>query len=158
MTRAQRLVGVTPAQVGVCTHTHTHPPASAHPAPHAHERTGSTFLPRVPLATLPIPPSTHPHVLRKHFRACAILPSVCVCARARCLCADELGIPFAITLDFDTIGQSKDAADTSLKGTATLRDRDSCDQATAPRPPPSAALLCLPHVHTFCDLRGTAEH
>ena len=44
--------------------------------------------------------------------------------------ADELGIPFAITLDFETIGQGKsDGADASaLKGTATVRERDSTDQ------------------------------
>jgi glycyl-tRNA synthetase len=47
--------------------------------------------------------------------------------------ADELGIPFAITIDFDTLGQSKDSADAAaLTGTATVRERDSTGQVRLP--------------------------
>jgi len=42
---------------------------------------------------------------------------------------DEIGTPFCITVDFDTIGQGKDPA---LKDTVTVRDRDSMDQERVP--------------------------
>ena len=52
------------------------------------------------------------------------------CLGKRYARSDELGIPFAITIDFDTIGQSKEDRTTSqLVGTATLRERDSTEQA-----------------------------
>lgn len=38
---------------------------------------------------------------------------------------DEIGTPFCITVDFDTLGQGKD---TSLTGTVTVRDRDTMQQ------------------------------
>ncbi len=42
---------------------------------------------------------------------------------------DEIGTPFCITVDFDTLGEGKDAA---LKGTVTVRDRDSMAQERVP--------------------------
>jgi glycyl-tRNA synthetase len=44
---------------------------------------------------------------------------------------DEIGTPFCITVDFDTLGQSRDG-DESLKGTVTLRDRDTMQQIRLP--------------------------
>jgi glycyl-tRNA synthetase len=38
---------------------------------------------------------------------------------------DEIGTPFCITVDFDTLGEGKDAAS---KGTVTVRQRDSMAQ------------------------------
>jgi glycyl-tRNA synthetase len=38
---------------------------------------------------------------------------------------DEIGTPFCVTVDFDTLGQGKDPA---LKDTVTVRDRDSMGQ------------------------------
>jgi len=49
--------------------------------------------------------------------------------------ADELGIPYAITIDFDTIGigkQNDDGAPNPLLGTATLRERDQTTQVRLP--------------------------
>lgn len=43
---------------------------------------------------------------------------------------DELGIPLAITVDFDSIGQGE--GDAALVGTVTLRERDSCTQVRMP--------------------------
>ncbi|RTI04188.1 glycine--tRNA ligase [Thermus scotoductus] len=40
---------------------------------------------------------------------------------------DEVGTPFAITVDYDTIGQSNDGT-TRLKDTVTVRDRDTMEQ------------------------------
>ena len=40
---------------------------------------------------------------------------------------DEIGTPFCITVDFDTIGQGKDG-DNSLLNTVTVRDRDTMQQ------------------------------
>jgi len=37
---------------------------------------------------------------------------------------DEVGTPFGVTIDFDTIGENGDAT----KDTITLRDRDSMEQ------------------------------
>jgi glycyl-tRNA synthetase len=42
---------------------------------------------------------------------------------------DEIGTPFCITVDFDTLGEGKDAA---LKDTVTVRDRDSMGQERVP--------------------------
>jgi glycyl-tRNA synthetase len=42
---------------------------------------------------------------------------------------DEIGTPFCITVDFDTLGEGKDAA---LKGTVTVRDRDTMAQERVP--------------------------
>jgi glycyl-tRNA synthetase len=42
---------------------------------------------------------------------------------------DEIGTPFCITVDFDTIGQGKDPA---LAGTVTVRDRDTMAQERVP--------------------------
>ena len=44
---------------------------------------------------------------------------------------DEVGTPFCVTVDFDTIGRGKDG-DTSLKDTVTLRDRDTMEQIRIP--------------------------
>ena len=41
---------------------------------------------------------------------------------------DEVGTPFCVTVDFDTIGQNAEGADTSLKDTVTVRDRDTLAQ------------------------------
>ena len=38
---------------------------------------------------------------------------------------DELGVPLAVTVDFDSVGHN----DNGLAGTVTLRERDSCTQA-----------------------------
>lgn len=38
---------------------------------------------------------------------------------------DEIGTPFCVTIDFDTIGQGEDK---SLEGTVTIRDRDTMEQ------------------------------
>ncbi len=46
-----------------------------------------------------------------------------------CRRQDEIGTPFCITVDFDTLGQGKDPA---LKDTVTVRDRDSMDQDRVP--------------------------
>jgi len=44
---------------------------------------------------------------------------------------DEIGTPFCITVDFETIGKSRDG-DESLQGTVTLRDRDTMQQIRLP--------------------------
>jgi glycyl-tRNA synthetase len=41
---------------------------------------------------------------------------------------DEIGTPYCITVDFDTLGEGKGADPAALKGTVTLRDRDSMHQ------------------------------
>ena len=38
---------------------------------------------------------------------------------------DEVGTPFCVTVDFDTLGRDDDA---SLKDTVTVRDRDTMQQ------------------------------
>ena len=38
---------------------------------------------------------------------------------------DEIGTPYCVTVDFDTIGLGEDA---SLKDTVTVRDRDTMQQ------------------------------
>ncbi len=40
---------------------------------------------------------------------------------------DEIGTPFCVTVDFDTIGKGSQA-DPALKNTVTIRERDSCQQ------------------------------
>lgn len=40
---------------------------------------------------------------------------------------DEVGTPFCVTIDYDTLGQGKDG-DTSLTDTVTVRDRDTMQQ------------------------------
>ena len=40
---------------------------------------------------------------------------------------DEIGTPFAVTVDFETLGEK----DASLRDTVTLRDRDSMKQERA---------------------------
>ena len=42
---------------------------------------------------------------------------------------DEIGTPFCVTVDFDSIGQGKDPA---LAGTVTVRDRDTMAQERVP--------------------------
>jgi glycyl-tRNA synthetase len=42
---------------------------------------------------------------------------------------DEIGTPFCVTVDFDTIGQGKEPG---LAGTVTVRDRDSMQQERVP--------------------------
>lgn len=51
---------------------------------------------------------------------------------------DEIGTPFCVTVDFDTIGEGKDA---SLKDTVTVRHRDSMDQERVPIAELSAYLM-----------------
>ena len=41
---------------------------------------------------------------------------------------DEIGTPFCITVDYDTLGEGKDPAAASLRGTVTVRERDSMQQ------------------------------
>jgi glycyl-tRNA synthetase len=41
---------------------------------------------------------------------------------------DEIGTPFCITVDFDTLGEGKDADSAALKDTVTVRDRDTMRQ------------------------------
>jgi glycyl-tRNA synthetase len=41
---------------------------------------------------------------------------------------DEIGTPFCITVDFDTLGEGKDADSAKLKDTVTVRHRDSMQQ------------------------------
>ena len=38
---------------------------------------------------------------------------------------DEIGTPYCVTVDFDTLGQGEDR---SLEGTVTVRDRDTMEQ------------------------------
>jgi glycyl-tRNA synthetase len=42
---------------------------------------------------------------------------------------DEIGTPFCITVDFDTLGRGDDSA---LQNTVTVRDRDTMDQERVP--------------------------
>jgi len=42
---------------------------------------------------------------------------------------DEIGTPFCVTIDFDSIGEGKEAAN---NGTVTIRDRDTWDQIRLP--------------------------
>jgi glycyl-tRNA synthetase len=41
---------------------------------------------------------------------------------------DEIGTPFCITVDFDTLGEGKDANSADSKDTVTVRERDSMKQ------------------------------
>jgi glycyl-tRNA synthetase len=41
---------------------------------------------------------------------------------------DEIGTPFCVTVDFDTLGEGKGNDPAALKGTVTIRDRDSMQQ------------------------------
>ena len=69
--------------------------------------------------------------------------------------ADELGIPYAVTIDFDTLGVgASESSDPALVGTATLRDRDSTDQVRLPLAsiPDFLNKLCTAHPLTFADL------
>jgi len=69
---------------------------------------------------------------------------------------DELGIPYAITIDFDTLGMGEQSADPALLGTATLRDRDSTDQVRLPLAtiPETLAKLSSAHPLSFADLKA----
>ena len=40
---------------------------------------------------------------------------------------DEVGTPFCVTVDYDTLGQSRDGS-TELMDTVTIRDRDTMQQ------------------------------
>jgi glycyl-tRNA synthetase len=44
---------------------------------------------------------------------------------------DEVGTPFCVTVDYDTLGQSRDGG-TELKDTVTIRDRDTMQQERIP--------------------------
>ena len=69
--------------------------------------------------------------------------------------ADELGIPYALTIDFDTIGMGEQSAtNAALLGTATLRDRDSTHQVRLPLTaiPEVLAKLCSAHPLSWADL------
>jgi len=67
--------------------------------------------------------------------------------------SDELGIPFGITIDFDTLGCGAET-DAALAGTVTLRDRDSTDQVRMPLTDIAETLNKLSSAHplTFADL------
>ena len=41
---------------------------------------------------------------------------------------DEVGTPYCVTVDFDTLGQSNEDSDANLKGSVTIRDRDTLQQ------------------------------
>ena len=68
---------------------------------------------------------------------------------------DELGIPYAITIDFDTLGIGDAGSAPELLGT-TLRDRDSTDQVRLPLAAIAETLakLCSAHPLTFADLKA----
>jgi glycyl-tRNA synthetase len=55
---------------------------------------------------------------------------------------DELGVPFAITVDYDT------TRDGDLKGTVTLRERDSMEQVRLP------ITEVIPVVNKLCLVSG----
>ena len=68
-----------------------------------------------------------------------------------------MGIPYAITIDFDTIGAGNDgSSDAKLLGTATLRDRDSTDQVRLPVAdiPEVLSKLCTAHPLSWADLQS----
>ena len=67
--------------------------------------------------------------------------------------SDELGIPFGVTIDFDTLGVGAET-DAALAGTATLRDRDSTDQVRVPLTdiPDVIGKLSSAHPLCFADL------
>ena len=56
---------------------------------------------------------------------------------------DEIGTPFGITIDFDTMGESEDKPE--LKDTVTLRDRDSMKQERVAISELTSRLLSLIH-------------
>ena len=66
--------------------------------------------------------------------------------------ADELGIPYSVTIDFDTLGC--DGSDPKLMGTATLRDRDTTQQVRLQLGtlPETLNKLCTPHPLCWADL------
>ena len=69
--------------------------------------------------------------------------------------ADELGVPFAITIDFDTLGiGAKESANPA--GYATLRERDSTHQVRLPLSdlPTIVAKLCSSASLTWADLEA----
>ena len=69
--------------------------------------------------------------------------------------ADELGVPFAITIDFDTLGiGAKESANPA--GNATLRERDSTHQVRLPLSdlPTIVAKLCSSASLTWADLEA----
>ena len=68
--------------------------------------------------------------------------------------ADELGVPYAVTIDFDTID-----AKSEMSGTATLRDRDSTDQVRLPLAdiPEILSKLCTAHPLTWGDLKAAYD-
>ena len=39
-----------------------------------------------------------------------------------------MGTPYCVTVDFDTLGQSNEDSDANLKGSVTIRDRDTLQQ------------------------------
>ena len=75
--------------------------------------------------------------------------------------ADELGIPYAVTIDFDTLGIGTEggATENKLLRTATLRDRDSTHQVRLPLDDIPEVLLKLSSAHplTFADLKAAYE-
>ena len=68
--------------------------------------------------------------------------------------ADELGIPYAVTIDFDSLGCGAAEAPPGAIGTATLRERDSTEQVRLPLDdiPETLGKLCSAHPLTFADL------
>ena len=69
--------------------------------------------------------------------------------------ADELGVPFAITIDFDTLGIGAKES-TNPAGYATLRERDSTHQVRLPLSdlPTIVAKLCSSASLTWADLEA----
>lgn len=45
---------------------------------------------------------------------------------------DEIGTPFCITVDFETLGEGEGEEGAALKGTVTIRERDSMEQTRLP--------------------------
>jgi len=76
--------------------------------------------------------------------------------------SDELGIPYGVTIDFDTLGAGGGGAEASnpdLAGTATLRDRDSTGQVRVPlvEIPEIIGKLSSAHPLTFADLKAAYD-
>jgi len=62
--------------------------------------------------------------------------------------ADELGIPYAVTFDFDTIGKGESGA--FPKDSVTLRERDSAEQVRLPLAEAAGVLAKLCGASTMC--------
>ena len=70
---------------------------------------------------------------------------------------DELGISYAVTIDFDTIGLGE-KLDEKLLGTVTLRERDSTGQVRLPLDDIAETLSKLCSAHPLCWADLTAAY